>query len=143
MRYIPHRDVHQGIDIIDPSHAGAIRGEAVFVAHDGYVRRTGWEAGAGWRVTLEYVGLGSINLPIVSRYMHLLYDTTPQAPLHARIKRGTRIGSVGTSGASTGYHLHLDFNNRGITGALGADMAMNPERFFPNTIFTGYSNRIP
>jgi len=144
---VRHQDQHQGIDMASPhgndsQGRNLIRGEPIFVAHSGYVRRTGWETGAGWRVTLESEVLGTRNLPIVSRYMHLLYDTTPQAPLHGWIEQGTRIGSVGNTGQSTNYHLHLDFNNRGIVGGLNNN-AMNPERFFPNISFTGDSNRIP
>lgn len=154
-------DIHQGLDLVrvagdstDPD-LNQIRGEAVFAAHDGLVMRTGYDStGGGYRVTLQSTRRSDDTRDfIVSRYMHLLRPTSaynshllPGIALpepNQVIPIGTQIGGVGNTGQSSNYHLHLDFNNRGLTGAVSASNAMNPERFFPNITFTGASNRRP
>jgi murein DD-endopeptidase MepM/ murein hydrolase activator NlpD len=85
--------LHEGIDI------GARRGTPVKATADGIVIYAGWKAEYGKMVTLDH-GYG-----FRTRYGHL--DT-----LHVRsgqrVTRGGTIGTVGTTGKSTGPHLHYE-----------------------------------
>jgi len=145
VRYIPaeggglRRDVHNGTDFISAEGSGVIRGEPVFAPHDGIVESWGWGGSAGYMVALRTRGV------YISRYIHLLNPGdplcgTPTRSRSVEVSRGTRIGSVGTTGidgrgnpTSTGYHLHMDVRN---SGGL-----INPERFFPFIELTGNLSR--
>jgi len=102
------------------------------------------QMGKGYRVTVRSDVLDpSTGMEIVTRYLHLFESPVSYWGINSgsRVLQGTRIGSVGTTGLSTGYHLHLDVNGRNITGLLPYSLALNPERFFPHITFTGQSNR--
>lgn len=54
---------------------------------------------------------------------------------------GTRIGTVGSTGDSSGPHLHLStYNGKNGNNSYdwpGANTSINPQRFFPSITFTG------
>lgn len=88
-----HRAFHQGIDIAAPP------GQPVRVSADGIVVRAGRIGGLGNAIYISH-GYG-----LVSRYGHLSkIDVKPGQ----RVKRGDVIGHVGSTGRSTGYHLHYE-----------------------------------
>lgn len=84
---------HRGIDIAAPL------GSLVVAPADGVVRGVGFEPGYGLFVVLEH-GLG-----VVTRYAHcsrVLVD------VGERVRRRDPIALVGSSGLSTGSHLHYE-----------------------------------
>lgn len=85
--------MHNGIDLAAPS------GTPILAADDGHVVFAGWKGGYGRTVDIDH-GDG-----VVTRYAH-------QSELHVsdgqRVTRGQRIGDVGTTGSSTGPHLHFE-----------------------------------
>lgn len=85
--------VHQGIDIAaDP-------GTPVQASADGIVVQSGVVGGLGKAVYLAH-GYG-----VSTRYGHLSQiDVRPGQ----RVKRGDTVGRVGSTGRSTGYHLHYE-----------------------------------
>ena len=85
--------MHAGVDIPGPI------GTPVYATADGVVGRTGWVGGYGNLVELEH-GQG-----IQTRYGHL--SEIVAAP-GSRVKRGQLIGLMGSTGRSTGSHLHYE-----------------------------------
>ncbi len=83
---------HQGIDIVAPF------GSPVFAAAEGVVLHAGWMGSCGMGVLLEHAR-GYRTL-----YCHLSQIlATPKDP----VSSGQRIGSIGSTGRSTGPHLHF------------------------------------
>jgi murein DD-endopeptidase MepM/ murein hydrolase activator NlpD len=87
------RGDHQGVDI------AAAAGQPVRASADGIVLRSGDLSGLGKAVYLAH-GFG-----VTTRYGHLSrIDVRPGQ----RIKRGDVLGLVGSTGRSTGSHLHYE-----------------------------------
>ena len=89
---------HQGLDL------GAPTGTPVLAARDGVVHRTGWIGAYGYAVYLRHED------GFETRYAHL---SRIDVATGARVGRGDRIGAVGTTGASTGPHLHFEVRRDG------------------------------
>lgn len=85
--------MHTGLDI------GAKYGAAVGAAGSGTVIRAGWHGGYGRTVDIDH-GDG-----VVTRYAHL---SRIGVGLGEAVERGQYIGRVGSSGHSTGPHLHFE-----------------------------------
>jgi len=85
--------MHAGIDIPGPV------GTPIYATADGIVGRAGWVGGYGNLVELEH-GKG-----LQTRYGHL--SKVLVAP-GARVKRGDVIALMGSTGRSTGSHLHYE-----------------------------------
>ena len=84
---------HGGVDI------AADLGTPVLTSRGGVVLRTGWIGAYGYAVYVDH-GDGS-----QTRYAHLSrIDVVPGEAL----ARGDRLGAVGSTGASTGPHLHFE-----------------------------------
>ncbi len=87
------RAMHAGVDIPGPI------GTPIYATADGIVGRTGWIGGYGNMIELEH------GKAIQTRYGHLsAINVMPGA----RIKRGQLIGLMGSTGRSTGSHLHYE-----------------------------------
>lgn len=99
---------HNGTDF-----SGGPRGRPVYAAAPGILiaKDDGWGDGAG-PGNGNYVRINHGNtragLPINSVYLHFESGTTTAKPLGSLIAAGEQIGGVGTSGNSTGLHLHLE-----------------------------------
>ena len=98
--------MHSGVDIPGPV------GTPIYATADGVVGRTGWVGGYGNLVELEH-GEG-----IQTRYGHL---SSIIAQPGTRVKRGQLIGLMGSTGRSTGSHLHYEVRLEG--------RAVNPTPF--------------
>ena len=87
------RDFHQGLDIVAPV------GTRVVAPADGIVTRAGPAGGFGLSVFVSH-GYG-----LVTRYGHLSSTT---ARVGQRVRRGDAIATTGSTGRSTGPHLHYE-----------------------------------
>jgi murein DD-endopeptidase MepM/ murein hydrolase activator NlpD len=76
----------------------------VYLTGDAVVTFTGWKQGYGRTIEVNH-GYG-----YVTRYAHLLKI---EVKVGQSLKRGERIGQVGSSGKSTGPHLHYEVIFRG------------------------------
>ena len=85
---------HKGIDIAAP------RGTSIFVASEGEVVRTGYDAGGYGRFIEVHHPNGMSTL-----YAHLSRIDVARGD---RLGSGERIGLVGSTGRSTGPHLHFE-----------------------------------
>jgi murein DD-endopeptidase MepM/ murein hydrolase activator NlpD len=93
-----HPEVHNGIDI------GAPEGSEVFAARDGKVIKTGYDTVYGNYVLISHPG------GYQSFYGHLKEICVP---LMKEVSSGMVIGKVGTTGRSTGPHLHFEIRRNG------------------------------
>jgi murein DD-endopeptidase MepM/ murein hydrolase activator NlpD len=102
--------MHKGIDLAGPM------GSAVYATADGIVDRSEWANGYGNLVEIDH-GKG-----IQTRYGHLSKLLVKQGQ---RVKRGELIALMGSTGRSTGSHLHYEVR---IDGA-----AVNPIPFLQSS----------
>jgi len=91
--------MHAGIDLAGPN------GTPIYATADGTVRRSGWNSGGYGNLVEVDHGRG-----IETRYGHL-----SQALVRAgqQVKRGQLIGRMGSTGRSTGSHLHYEVRIEG------------------------------
>lgn len=92
--------MHKGVDY------GAGTGTPILAAGDAKVRFVGWKGGYGRAVELDH-GRGYTTL-----YAHMSRFGKYKAG--QRIPQGSVIGYVGSSGMSTGPHLHYEFRVNGV-----------------------------
>lgn len=91
--------MHLGIDI---AKAGIV---PIVAAYDGKVIRAQWNDGWGNYVVIEHVINGQ---KYASLYGHMRNDSL-KVKVGDTVKQGQQIGLMGTTGNSTGQHLHLEF----------------------------------
>jgi len=89
---------HQAVDI------GAPCGTSIYASDSGYVTALGWMAGYGNYILLSH-GNGWETL-----YAHLSQILVRP---ETSVERGALIGRVGTTGRSTGCHLHFEIRQYG------------------------------
>lgn len=92
---------HRGLDIANASSP------AILAADSGTVITVGWpdNSGYGNRVVIDH------NNGFVTLYAHLSsYSVTAGQ----RVNRGDQIGVMGSTGRSTGTHLHFEIRNGGV-----------------------------
>ena len=92
--------MHKGVDY------GAGTGTPIMAAGDARVKFVGWKGGYGRVVMLDH-GRGYTTL-----YAHM--SQFGKYKVGQRISQGSVIGYVGTSGMSTGPHLHYEFQINGV-----------------------------
>jgi murein DD-endopeptidase MepM/ murein hydrolase activator NlpD len=91
-------DYHEGLDI------SADHGSPVFATADGTIKQAAREGSYGNLVTIDH-GYG-----LETRYGHLSRYHVKQG---AKVKRGDVVGYVGSTGRSTGSHLHYEVRVNG------------------------------
>lgn len=96
------RTFHSGLDI------GAPYGAAVRASNSGRVIYAGWYGGYGKVVILDH---GRYNgIPITTLYAHL---SSYNVGVGDTVARGQSVGRVGSTGYSTGPHLHFEVRVKG------------------------------
>ena len=92
--------MHKGVDYAAPT------GTPIMAAGDARVQFAGWQGGYGRTVVLDH-GKGHTTL-----YAHM--SRLGNIKRGQRVAQGTVIGYVGTTGLSTGPHLHYEFRINGV-----------------------------
>ena len=106
---------HKGIDIA----GGGIKGKPIVAAADGIVSIAKYNSGGyGYYVMVNH-GTGDDGKTYVTLYAHM---SKYKVKVGQKVKKGETIGYVGTTGASTGYHLHFEVRVNGNT--------TNPKSYF-------------
>ena len=85
--------MHNGVDFAGP------RGTAILATADGVVTHAGWQGGFGNTVTIRH----AFGIETLYAHLHSINVRKGQ-----RVSRGDRIGGMGTTGRSTGVHLHYE-----------------------------------
>lgn len=91
---------HEGIDIARPS------GFAIKAADNGIVVAAGWDGTYGQRVIIDHQN------GYKTTYAHL---SSISAKVGQVVPTGTKIGVMGSTGRSTGTHLHFEVEKNGVT----------------------------
>ncbi len=94
---------HQGVDF-DPGY-----GTAIHAIADGVVVQSASDGGLGQHVVIEHEVDGRM---VQSVYGHMIYGSQTVG-VGTVVKRGQILGSVGSTGASTGPHLHFEIRPGG------------------------------
>ena len=127
MRHHPilgYTKMHTGVDW------GTSYGTPIFASGNGVVEKAGWESGYG-----KYVRLGHAN-GYQTAYGHMTAFARGIEP-GVRVRQGQVIGYVGSTGNSTGNHLHFEIKINGrfvdpLSVILPRDKSLNAkyeERF--------------
>jgi murein DD-endopeptidase MepM/ murein hydrolase activator NlpD len=101
-------EFHAGMDI------DGERGDIVVAPAGGIVTKAGWQGGYGNMIEIDH-GNG-----LITRYGHL---SKIEVEVGNRLSRGELMGFVGSTGRSTGPHLHYELRLN--------DKPINPRRFLP------------
>jgi murein DD-endopeptidase MepM/ murein hydrolase activator NlpD len=101
------RRFHEGMDFTAPV------GTDIYATGNGTVRLAGWRQGYGNTVEINH-GFGYMTL-----YGHM---NQVKVKLGQKVSRGDVIGKVGSTGKSTGPHLHYEVHYKG--------KVMNPQQFY-------------
>lgn len=102
MRFHPlsgKQKAHLGVDYAAPS------GTPVRSISDGLVSFAGWQRGYGNVIEITHRDNKS------TLYAHLSRIDVRRGQ---QVEQGERVGAVGSTGASTGPHLHFEFRDRGV-----------------------------
>jgi hypothetical protein len=144
LRQLPWEEngrLHEGVDIAAPL------GSPVLAAADGVVVRAGTDGGYGRFVEVKHAeGLTSL-------YAHLGEIAEGMAPGVA-LKAGAVLGRIGSSGTSTGAHLHFELRDArdrplnpglflGRAFARAADLPLREALRFPRAVRVAYVSYIP
>lgn len=97
---------HKGIDIAAP------KGSPVFATGDGWVTRSGWWGSYGIIVIIRHPSGHE------TRFAHLSSSHVAEGQ---RVRKGQMIGKIGSTGRSTGPHLHYEVRMDGV--------ALDPRNF--------------
>lgn len=90
-----YNKMHKGLDFAAPT------GTPIFAAGDGVVEHAGWFSSYGKYVRIRH------NSKLKTAYAHMSKISSEVKP-GSRVKQGDVIGYVGTTGRSTGPHLHYE-----------------------------------
>jgi len=90
---------HSGMDMAAPG------GSPILAAADGTVRFAGWNGGYGYCIIIDH---GSGIQTLYGHSSKLLVSSGQ------KVSRGEKIALVGTTGTSTGNHLHFEVLNNGV-----------------------------
>lgn len=90
--------LHEGIDF------GADSGSPVYATADGVVTHVGYDGGHGYNVIIKHAS------GVSTRYSHLKKYLVKDGQ---KVEQGETIGQVGSTGRSTGPHLHYEIIKSG------------------------------
>ena len=109
--------LHAGMDF------AAASGTPIYAAASGYVQVAGWSSGGYGNYVIIYHGKMSDGNTYSTLYGHMKSVATSAGKY---VKQGELIGYVGTTGNSTGNHLHLEVWQGGNKAN-----AVNPRKYIP------------
>ena len=109
--------LHAGIDFAAPA------GTPIYAAASGYVQVAGWSSGGYGNYVIIYHGKMSDGNAYSTLYGHMRSVATSAGKY---VKQGELIGYVGSTGNSTGNHLHLEVWKGGSKAN-----AVNPRGYIP------------
>ena len=107
-----YRRMHDGVDLAAPY------GTPIVAAADGRIVSAGWRGGYGQEVAIRHAG----GLETIYGHMSRIAAATG-----ASVRRGQVIGFVGSTGLSTGPHLHYEVHKDGrLVNPLSVKLTASP-----------------
>lgn len=94
--------LHAGIDLSNAC------GTPLSAAADGRVSHMGFDSSGGWRLILDHGRVNGVNLQTV--YLHA---QGYRVRVGDQVTRGQQVGAMGSTGWSTGCHLHFSVKANG------------------------------
>ena len=94
------RRLHTGVDLAAPS------GTPIYAAGDGVIEYYKWQSGYGNKIEIKHVNGYETAYGHMSRYVDGL-------GVGSRVRQGQLVGYVGSTGQSTGPHLHFEIKING------------------------------
>jgi len=91
---------HDDYDIDMTANTGVTNGRPILASFAGTVVTAGWDSGGGWMVKLNH-GNGWQSL-----YLHMI--EAPLVSVNQAVHTGQQLGRVGSTGDSSGPHLHYE-----------------------------------
>lgn len=96
---------HNGIDLVAKTTSGASATDYITAHTGGTVQAVGYDAGAGNYVNIQ------VDSSTIMVYYHLKEKSSLK--VGAAVKKGDKIGYMGSTGNSTGAHLHWGIKKDG------------------------------
>ena len=135
---------HRGVDFVPGN------GTPVFAITDGMVIDMGSNGGYGYFVVLKHLVANKEGVieEWVSLYAHLKKDSFPEGlKIGSEVKTGDTIGAVGSTGQSTGPHLHFELTINGENvdplPLLGTyEVLIVTEEEYPDYMFVGETFKV-
>jgi murein DD-endopeptidase MepM/ murein hydrolase activator NlpD len=135
-----HGRLHEGVDIAAPA------GKPVVAVADGVITKAGQNSSYGRYVEVRHAE------GLVSFYAHLgRIDARARAGV--AVKAGTMLGKIGSSGTSTGPHLHFEMrqNDRplnpvsfiGREFATAADLPLKTAAYYSKRVRVAHVSQVP
>ncbi|MEM7618090.1 MAG: peptidoglycan DD-metalloendopeptidase family protein [Pseudomonadota bacterium] len=93
-----YNKMHKGVDFAAPT------GTPIYAAGDGVIEKSGWVSGYGKYIRVRH------NSKLKTAYAHMSKIKVKNGQ---RVKQGDVIGLVGSTGRSTGPHLHYEVISNG------------------------------
>lgn len=92
---------HPGVDLATPClmHNDGSTDSPIIASRAGYVTYAGWDSIGGWEVIIDHLD------GYQTRYLHMC--TRPFVSAGQMVAAGEVLGCIGTTGRSTGNHLHF------------------------------------
>jgi murein DD-endopeptidase MepM/ murein hydrolase activator NlpD len=110
---------HNGLDIAAPV------GTPIYAAATGTVTRAGWGGAYGNHVMITHVINGQVWTTV---YAHM---SSVSVKAGQRVSQGQNLGGMGSTGNSTGSHLHFEIHQGGYSwSSSSAGSTVNPASFF-------------
>jgi len=107
--------LHAGVDIAN------VTGTPIYAAGDGGVSHAGWLGGFGNAIMITHSVEGKVYTTV---YAHL---SSVGVSKGQTVDKGQKIGGMGTTGDSTGTHLHFQLHD----GYYSSSNTLNPLRYIP------------
>ena len=110
---------HNGLDIAGPV------GTPIYAAQTGTVLRAGWGGAYGNHVMIAHVINGQVWTTV---YAHM---SSVSVSAGQRVSQGQNLGGMGSTGNSSGSHLHFEIHRGGYSySSSSAGSTVNPASFF-------------
>jgi hypothetical protein len=92
-------EMHNGADFTDAHRLERTQDVGIIAIEKGVIIENHWHDLSGWVVTIQHEGR------IISRYGHL--KNRSSVKIGDKVEKGANLGIMGTTGRSTGIHLHF------------------------------------
>ena len=128
------KDFHHGIDLVPKNFKG---NEEIIAFYDGIVtgvQKIGKQYGTGCYVRLKH------DKDLYTLYYHLKSETIC-VNVGDKVKKGQKLGIIGTTGKSTGVHLHFQIDKGNNSTSINPyDYVFNNKELIQKTGYDNYTD---